>query len=162
MRKNILHTALILVAGLSLGALSKLLDLYTTNLGNIFSELSIWILFGTILSIFSRSPKRAAVNVFVFCVGMLFAYYLTAVLTGGGYSKTFVTGWCLFTLFCPVFAWATWYTKEKGLFGRIVALGILFVAPISSVLLFDGPRVYDFIIEALLLYFLFFQKGRRP
>lgn len=61
-----------------------------------------------------------------------------------------------------MFAWATWHAKEKGLFGKAVALGILLVAPMSSVLLFDGPRVYDFIIEALLIYFLFFQKGSRP
>ena len=60
MRKNVLHTALILVAGLSLGALSKLLDLYTTNLGNIFSELSIWILFGkTVLPFYTHGGGGA-------------------------------------------------------------------------------------------------------
>lgn len=38
-------------AGLILGVISRLLDIYTQNLGEIFSQMVIWILIGTLISI---------------------------------------------------------------------------------------------------------------
>ena len=43
--KAILHTAIITCLGLMTGALIKLLDIYTTNLGNIFSQVSVGFFF---------------------------------------------------------------------------------------------------------------------
>lgn len=67
----------------------RLLDMYTTNLGNVFSELSVWILLCTAIAVFSPNPRLAAAKVFLFCAGMLATYYLTAELTGGVYSMSF-------------------------------------------------------------------------
>ena len=61
---------------------AKLLDLRTNVLGDIFSQMSVWILIGTALAVYSVSPKQAAINVFLYCAGMLITYYLTAALTG--------------------------------------------------------------------------------
>ena len=71
----------------------KLLDIYTTNLGNIFSQVSVWIFLCTLISVYSNSAIRAAVNVFGFCMGMLLTYYITAEMTASVYSLTFVYGW---------------------------------------------------------------------
>lgn len=38
-------------AGLIFGVISRLLDIYTQNLGDIFSQMAIWILIGTLISI---------------------------------------------------------------------------------------------------------------
>lgn len=46
-----------LFIGLILGTVSRLLDIYTENLGNIFSQMAIWILFGVLISIYSSSKK---------------------------------------------------------------------------------------------------------
>ena len=67
--KAILHTAIITCLGLMTGALIKLLDIYTTNLGNIFSQVSVWIFLCTLISVYSNSAIRAAVNVFWFLHG---------------------------------------------------------------------------------------------
>ena len=67
--KAILHTAIITCLGLMTGALIKLLDIYTTNLGNIFSQVSVWIFLCTLISVYSNSAIRAAVNVFGFLHG---------------------------------------------------------------------------------------------
>lgn len=62
--------------GLLLGVGSRLLDIYTENLGNIFSQMAIWILFGVLISIYSRSKTKAMINIFPFCIGMLITYVL--------------------------------------------------------------------------------------
>lgn len=152
---------LFFAAGLLMGVVSKLLDLYTTNLGNIFSELGVWILLCVIISVFSIDAKRAALRVFLFCIGMLMAYYMTAELLHGVYSRLFITGWSLFALCSPVFAFITWFAKEKGVIPKVIGAGIIATAFLSSVVLFDGPRIYDFIIAALLGYILFFKRIKR-
>ena len=51
MKKVILNPIGMFVSGLILGIISRLLDIYTDNLGNIFSQMAIWILIGTLISI---------------------------------------------------------------------------------------------------------------
>lgn len=159
--KKLLSPLLLGIAGLAMGVLSKLLDRYTTNLGNLFSELSIWILLGVVIAIFSKTRKRACIHIFPFCAGMLAGYYTTAELTGSPYSPVFVAGWALFTLVSPVFAYFTWMTKEKGWFPKVISSGILIFTLLASWLLFDGPRLRDIVILLVLAYLLFFHRVRR-
>ena len=157
----ILVPSAMFLLGAVLGIVSKLLDTHTSNLGNIFSQMSIWILLGTLIAIFSKTKGKAALNVFVFCIGMLITYYITAELTNSAYGMTFVYGWAAFSVCSPVFAVLTWMAKEKGLLGKIISIGILLVTLTVSVVVFDGPRVYDIVIMLLLAYFLFIHKVKR-
>lgn len=152
---------LLLLAGALSGLTAKLFDLYTEILGAIFSQLSVWILIGVVISVYSRSPRRAALGVFAFCAGMLAAYYLTAEALGGVYGMTFIYGWSVFTLFCPLFAYAAWHTKEPGPLGKLLSAGILLVTLAAPPLLFDGLHFYDLIILALLAVLLFFVRVPR-
>ena len=147
--------------GLLLGVISRLLDIYTENLGNIFSQMSIWILFGTLISIYSETKKRAMINVLSFCVGMLITYYVVAAVTKGVYSNQFIIGWTIFALFCPIFAYLTWMTKENGLFPKLIGCGVVAFSILTSIILFDKLRVYDLVINCILIYFLFFKKVKR-
>lgn len=149
------------ISGGILGILARVLDIFTQNLGNIFSELSVWILIGVLISIYSASKKKAMMNIFPFCIGMIIAYYLTAKITNGVYSMNFIIGWIIFSMCSPVLAYFTWSTKEKGVWPRIISLGILAVTVLASVILFDGPRIHDIIILILLIYFLFIKDVRR-
>ena len=160
-RYSFMMPVLIFVMGGAFGVLSKILDIYTQNLGNIFSQMSIWILLGSLIAIFSKTKGKAALNVFLFCIGMLIAYYITADLTNGVYSMTFIYGWAAFSVCSPVFALLTWMTKEKGAFGKIISFGILIVTLAVSMVVFDGPRVYDIVIMLVLAYFLFIHKVKR-
>ena len=58
-------------------------------------------------------------------------------------------------------AYFSWMTKERGVFPKIISAGILLISVLSSAVLFDGPRFYDFVIDGVLAYFLFFKKVRR-
>ena len=159
--KNKLTPVMMFILGAVLGFVSKLLDIYTSNVGNIFSQMSIWILLGTLISIFSKTKGKAALNVFVFCIGMLITYYITAELTNNVYSMTFIYGWAAFSICSPVFAVLTWMTKEKGVLGKIISLGVVLVTLTVSVVIFDGPRVYDIAIMLVLAYVLFVHKVKR-
>ena len=147
-----------LAAGLLLGALSRIFDIYTQNLGNIFSQMAIWILLGTLISIYSETKKKAMLNILPFCLGMLFTYYLVAVLTKGVYSRSFIIGWTVFAFCSLVMAYFAWMTKKRGVFPKIIAAGIVAVSVMSSSLLFDHLRIHDVIIDGVLIYILFFKK----
>ena len=67
-------------------------------------------------------------------------------------------GWTVFALCSPVMAYFAWFTKEKGMFPKIVSVGILAVSVLSSVLFFDRLRIYDLVIDGALFYVLFFKK----
>lgn len=161
MRKKILNPISLFFVGLVLGVVSRLLDIYTQNLGNIFSQMAIWILFGVLISIYSSSQKKAMVNILPFCLGMLITYYFVAFVTKGVYSSTMIIGWTIFAFFSPILAYFTWLTKEKGIFPKIISVGIVLVSVLSSILLFDRLRLYDFIIDGIMIYFLFFKKIER-
>ena len=150
-----------LLAGLILGIAARLFDIYFQNLGEIFSQMAIWILLGTLIAIHSPTKKTAMGNIFPFCIGMLVTYYVTAAITHGVYSRVFIIGWTVFALASPIMAYFAWLTKERGIFPKIVAAGIVAVSVMSSMLLFGHLRVYDLIINGVLIYCLFFKKVKR-
>lgn len=161
MKKYILNPISMFILGLLLGIIARLLDIYTTNLGNVFSEFAIWILIGVIISIYSESKKKAMINILPFCIGMLITYYVVAVITKGVYSNTIIIGWTIFALCSPILAYFTWITKEKGIFSKIISIGIVLVSIFSSIIFFDRLRIYDFIIDGVLIYYLFFKNIKR-
>lgn len=161
MEKKILNPVTTLFAGLLLGLASRFFDVYFETLGNIFSQMAIWILLGTLISIYSRTRKAAMLNVFLFCVGMLTTYYAAAMVTHGVYGKQFIVGWTVFAVCSPLMAFFAWMTKENGVFPKIIGAGIVAVSVLSSAILFDELRIYDAVIDGILIYFLFFAKVKR-
>ncbi|MDD5947348.1 MAG: DUF6518 family protein [Oscillospiraceae bacterium] len=161
MKNTILNPVSMFVIGLLLGVASRLFDIYTENLGNIFSQMAIWILFGVLISIYSKSKAKAMVNILPFCIGMLITYYFVAFLSKGVYSTIFIIGWTVFALCSPIMAFFTWMAKEKGIFPKIISIGILAVSFLSSAVLFDRIRFYDIIINGIMAYFLFVKKIER-
>ncbi len=167
MKKYILNPISMFIIGGILGVLSKYLDIYDYvqhygfTFGEMFSELSIWILFGVLISIYSDTKKKAMINILPFCLGMLLTYYITAELTHSVYGWTFIKGWLCFSLFSPVMAYFTWMTKEKGILPKIISFGIIIVTLVSDIIIFGGPRWYDFVIIIILIYLLFIKDIRK-
>ncbi len=153
--RRILISALLLAAGLIMGMAVKAMDLYTQNLGNIFSHMSVWIFIGTVIAVYSYSPGRAGSNVLIFCAAMLVSYYLTAHLLKSAYSLPFVFGWSIFSLFSPLFAFFTWYSRGRGAFSVLISCAILLTIAACAVVLFDKLRISDIIIMAATAAVLF-------
>ena len=160
MKKYILNPISMFFIGSILGMLSKIFDIYIQILGNIFSEFAIWILLGTLISIFSDTKKKAMINIFPFCIGMLISYYLTAHFTHSVYGWAFIKGWTIFACVSPIFAYFTWMTKENGILPIIIRLGIIGTSVFCSLFLFTVD-IFDLIINLILVYFLFDKRIKR-
>ena len=149
----------VLLAGAALGGACKLLDLYTVYLGDIFSQISVWILLCSALCLYSPNPLQAGVRVFAFCIGMLAAYYAVAEGTGSVYSMTFVQGWLAVCCAAPWLAGLVWYAGGRGWFARALGAGVLLAALGLEILLFDKLRVWDILLDAVLGILLFQRPG---
>ena len=167
MKKYILNPISLFFIGAILGIISKLLDilfvgnLFMMTLGYMFSDLPIWVLLGILISIYSDTRKKAMINIFPFCIGMLISYYVTAELTNAVYSWNFIKGWTRFSCLSPLFAYFTWKTKEEGLFAKFISIGLILVTIIGNYILVRTFTIPDLIIIPIIVYFLFIKKVKR-
>ena len=163
----ILHPISMFIIGLLTGIIIKLIDIHFRvqhfgfSLSDVFSELGIWILIGVIISLFSKNKKYAMLNIFLFSIGMLITYYITAEVTNSIYGWTFIKGWSLFACFSPLLAYLVTLTKEKGLLSLIIKIGIILVYLITNIIIFGGPRIYDIVFILILIYLLFIKKYKK-
>ncbi|OAB25494.1 hypothetical protein PMSD_27460 [Paenibacillus macquariensis subsp. defensor] len=118
-----LHILLVFVFGVSLGFLAKYVegaphigavgDLLNL-IGDIGTDLGIWVFIATIIAVWSRSPKAGAVHVFCFFVGMLIAYYEYSSFLFGFFPKRYFLAWGTIALFSPIGGYMVWYGRGKG------------------------------------------------
>ena len=116
-----------------------------------------WLL-GTVISIYSATPKAAMFHIFPFCMGMLLTYYAVAIVTNGVYHKKYIFGWMILALCSPFLGYLAWMAKRKGVIAKLIRVGIILISLLSSMIMFDHLRIYDFVIAGLLIYFLFYKK----
>ncbi len=159
--RKLLNPFSMLVCGLVIGTAARLMDIYCENLGEIFSQMSVWILLGTLIAIYSPTKKAAALNILPFCLGMLLTYYAVAIISHGVYGRSFIIGWTVFALCTPVLAWFAWMAKHPGALGKLVSVGIVLASVVLNFLMFGDPDIFNILINLVLIYFLFFKKIRR-
>ena len=160
---QITYSLLILLLGISLGVFSKWLDnmgindaiwwqhiLGILDLRNVFSEFAIWFLIALAISVYSSTPLRSCLNVFLFFTGMCISYHLYTIVFAGFNPQRYMMIWYGFTLLSPILAFVCWYGKGKTKVSLIVDMLILSV--MISVCFgigfwyFDIPRIINVII----------------
>ncbi|MGI6747069.1 MAG: hypothetical protein ACOX4V_02290 [Anaerovoracaceae bacterium] len=119
--KQILHTVLVLTAGIVLGIIAKILDETASNLlppflemldlRNFFSRIGFWMFSGICIAIYSKTPQRAALNVFLFFVGMVSSYYIYTIHIAGFFPKSYMMIWVVITILTPLMGAVCWYAK---------------------------------------------------
>ena len=135
LNKQVINTVLILLLGIALGTFSKFLDCTPVNelpfifeyldITNLLGRLAIWVMIALCISIYSNSSLRAAINVFVFFVGMVTSYYLYSKYIAGFFPRSYAMIWVVFTAISPILAFICWYAKGKSKLALILSSMIL-------------------------------------
>lgn len=162
-RKKILNTLLVFVFGLAMGIGTKFLDCIPSNLlpyfmeildlRNFFGRIAIWYLLAVIISIYSKTPLRASVNVFVFFAGMLTGYYAYTRLFAGFYpDRAYLMIWIVLTALSPFLAFTCWYAKGKGNTSLVISSlisALLFLQAFSfGMTYFNAPYILEVLVWA--------------
>ena len=128
--RKFINTLLILLFGIVMGILSKWfdnLDIIFLDLGNFFSDIAIWLFIAICISIYSKTPIRAGLNVFLFFIGMTISYHLSTIIFNYFNPVTYMKIWYTLTILSPFLAYVVWYAKSDNKYSIIINSLILFV-----------------------------------
>ncbi|WP_422660060.1 hypothetical protein ACK8P5_05970 [Paenibacillus sp. EC2-1] len=123
-----------IIIGVVLGLAAKIVDNPNVNpiFDNIGGRLGIWVFVATLLSVFSYSPKLAAVKVFAFFGAMLSVYYLYTIFFLHFLPEREIIFWSICAVGSAVCAYIMWYSRGSGMISNVIS-----VLPIT-VLLSEG------------------------
>ncbi|WP_433959134.1 hypothetical protein [Cytobacillus horneckiae] len=167
--RKFLYSTLIFIAGVILGVVSKLLDTTESNylpyfleifdLRNFFSRMGVWIFLAVVISVYSKTPIRSAINVFLFFVGMVGSYYLYTVLVASFFPKSYMMIWIIMTCVSPFLAFVCWYAKGKGIIAiSISSIIFMFISRQAFVFgfwYFDITNILEFLLWIATIFLLY-------
>ena len=157
LNRQIVITLGIILSGFLLGILQKWIDgigasllpmiLQQLDIGNYFGRLAIWILLGTIISMYSESPLRGAINTFFFFLSMLAGYYIYCNYVLGFLPRTYMMMWIVISFASFFMAYICWYAKGEGsvaIFISSMIIGVL-LAQAFNLNITQGFYMYHFL-----------------
>ncbi|MEW8956696.1 hypothetical protein [Clostridium sp.] len=136
-KHEVIFSSLVLFLGLSLGLIAKTSDSISI-IGDIGTEIGIWIFIATLIASYSMHPLSASINVPIFFLGMLCTYYTYTHFVLGFFPRSYFIIWLIITLFfTPIAGFITWFSRGKGIIS-IVSSSL----PIALLLAHGYPALY--------------------
>lgn len=136
LQNKILITLLFFLLGFLLGLMAKWLNTTAPNalpqivrsldLRNLFARTPVWVLIALAITLFSRNPRRASLNVLLFLIGVIGSYCLFSYLWGGRLPDQHnLLLWGIVTAASALAAFGVWYARCRGLLGTAISAVII-------------------------------------
>ena len=175
LKKKIINTLLVFFFGILLGIVSKWLDNLSINdsiwwqyiidvidLKNVLSSFSIWLFIALLISVYSKTPLRSSINVFLFFVGMTISYHLYTILFSGFNPKYYMMIWYTLTVISPFLAYICWYAKADSKISIVISALIISVMIISCFSIGSWYLYLNSIIDLLIFIGVIFVLYIKP
>ncbi|KOY14001.1 hypothetical protein [Paenibacillus xylanivorans] len=122
-KQKVVSIGYAMLIGVSMGVAAKLVDVPGINpiFDSIGGRLGVWIFVAALISVFSYSPKLAAVKILVFFGSMLTVYYVYTVLFLNFFPERAMVFWGICAVVSPICAYIMWYARGSGLLSNVVA-----------------------------------------
>lgn len=123
-------------------------------IGEIGTELGIWVLVATVLAVWSPSPKVAALRVFAFFAAMLVTYYTYSMVLFGFFPTYYFLMWGWVACLSPIAAYVVWHARGNGWVAALCAslpVAVLLAEGYSFYYTFRVPQGFA-LLSALLLF----------
>ena len=151
--RQIRDTLIIVLFGFLLGVVQKRIDgnvnlpffLQQLDIANYFGRLAVWVLLGTILSVYAETPLRAGINTSLFFLSMVAGYYLYCHYALGFLPQQYMMMWAAISAVSFFLAQLCWYAKGQGSIAVTLSgiiLGVLFAQTFNII---QGFYVYHWL-----------------
>lgn len=175
---SIIASITAVAAGLAIGIAVKALQFMAANstvwwqdfigelqLDVVFNKFPVWFLFGLAVAVWSWTPLKAAINEFLFFLGVTGGFILAPSVVPGLTSAPTPTIWFIITVLSPVAAYIFWYAKSQSwpsILFDIIIIGLMGAYMFDCGFLYLHPG--DFVTDALngvilLLIFIVLASG---
>lgn len=134
----------VMLLGLALGYIAKKTD-SISMIGEIGTDLGIWVFIASIIVAFSHTPITAAINAPIFFLSMLASYYLYGHLVLGFFPRAYFLGWLAVSLLSPIGGVFVWFSRGNGWVAAVCA-----ALPIAILLAWGYPAFYVYRIPLML------------
>lgn len=163
-----------LVLGILLGAIAKYLDTVSVDghwgnyilsySGDIFTRLGIWVLIGTIVAAYSKTLLRAAVNTFLFFIGMLISYYVYSAYLFGFFPTSYFLMWGSIAIASPFLAIIVWKAKNDPRLAFVLPallMGLLLSLSLGIGLFYVYVSYTEELMMYIVLCIVFYRTGKQ-
>lgn len=108
-------------------------------IGELTTELGLWVFAAALIAAYSRYPISAAIYVTYFFLSMLCSYYIYGQLVLGFFPKSYFMGWLVLSLLSSFAGFLVWFSKGRGI-AAIVAASL----PIAALFAWGYPAYYTY------------------
>jgi len=156
MKREVLISLFIMLLGLALGYIAKITD-SISMIGEIGTDLGIWVFIVSLIVAFSHTPVTAAINAPVFFLSMFASYYLYGHLVLGFFPRAYFIGWLVVSLLSPIGGLIVWFSRGKGWIANVCAalpISVLFAWGYPAFYTYRIPLVFDLLYAVVLMIVL--------
>jgi len=155
-KRELFYTLSVTIIGFLFGLIAKSTDSISI-IGDIGTNLGVWIFVGTLIAAYSHTPLLAALNLPVFLLSMLASYYIYGMLVLGFFPKAYFLGWLVVSLLSPIGSFIIWFSRGKrwpAIISAALPIAVLIAEGYPAYYTFQIPLILDLVFAIILIVLL--------